>query len=300
MTMRHSSELPLDTIAWYAWETEEPESNWLLTYVDMLSVLLAMLVVLLGQMAAQRLQAPESAAMPGTVAETPVAVTAAMPERLVPKPTVEQTATPKPVTPAPESQQAVAEQAAILETPPQKPVAETVSESVASPAVTAQAVKSEAPPDAKPEAPSGPSPEARLATAIENRFEGEIKVVRRDHGISLEISEVILFESGKADLLPAAGPVLAHLASTLQEAGETQIAVEGHTDDRPIRGGRFHSNWELAAARANAVTQFLLSRGFSPERLRSVSYADTRPVADNGTAAGRAANRRVNLRIDFL
>ncbi|MEJ2591575.1 MAG: OmpA family protein [Candidatus Thiodiazotropha sp.] len=300
MNMRHSSELPLDAIAWYAWETEELESNWLLTYVDMLSVLLAMLVVLLGQMAAQRLQAPEAAAMPGTTVETRVAATTAMPERLMAKPAIETTATPKPATPAAETPHAVAERAAMAEVLPQKPVAETVSVPVASPAVAAEASQSAPPPEAKPATPSEPSPEARLATAIENRFKGEIKVVRRDHGISLEISEVILFESGKADLLPAAGPVLAHLAATLQEAGETQIAVEGHTDDRPIRGGRFRSNWELAAARANAVTQFLLNRGFDPERLRSVSYADTRPVADNGTAAGRAANRRVNLRIDFL
>ena len=78
------------------------------------------------------------------------------------------------------------------------------------------------------------------------------------------------------------------------------MAVEGHTDDRPILGGRYHSNWELAAARANAVTRYLLSQGFAANRLRSVSYADTHPVSDNGTANGRAENRRVNLRVDFL
>jgi chemotaxis protein MotB len=87
---------------------------------------------------------------------------------------------------------------------------------------------------------------------------------------------------------------------TLQEIGEADVAVEGHTDDRPILGGPFHSNWELAAARANAVTRYLLSQGFNPRRLRSVSYADTHPVADNATESGRAENRRVNLRVDFL
>jgi chemotaxis protein MotB len=219
--------LPLDAVAWYAWESGEPESNWLLTYVDMLSVVLAMLVVLLGHLAAQRLQEPE-----------------------------------------PQESLMVAEQ-----------------------------VQSEVP---VAQASPTPSPEERLASAIEQRFEDEIKVVHRDQGISLEIADVILFESGKADLLTEAEPVLAHLVETLQEIGDAQVAVEGHTDDQPIHGGRYRSNWELAAARANAVTRYLLSQGFAANRLRSVSYADTHPVSDNATESGRAENRRVNLRVDFL
>jgi chemotaxis protein MotB len=230
--------LPLDAIAWYAWESDEPESNWLLTYVDMLSVVLAMLVVLLGHLAAQQLQEPQ-------------------PDETVVK----------------------VEQIQVIARPEPSP---------------------EPAPQPEPELTNTPSPEERLATAISNRFQGEIRVVRRDQGISLEIAEVILFDSGKADLLTDAEPVLSRLVLTLQEIGEADVAVEGHTDDRPILGGPFHSNWELAAARANAVTRYLLSQGFSPKRLRSVSYADTHPVADNATASGRAENRRVNLRVEFL
>ena len=229
MTAASTNEtLPLDALAWYAWESGEPESNWLLTYVDMLSVVLAMLVVLLGHLAAQRLQEPR------------------------PQETV----------------------TAIEQVQVEKPVVEVT--------------------------PHVPSPEERLAAAIEQRFEGEIKVVQRDQGISLEIADVILFDSGRATLKSDAEPVLARLVKTLQEIGDAEVAVEGHTDDRPILGGRYHSNWELAAARANAVTRYLLSQGFAANRLRSVSYADTHPVSDNGTANGRAENRRVNLRVDFL
>jgi chemotaxis protein MotB len=226
--------LPLDAVSWYAWESDEPESNWLLTYVDMLSVMLAMLVVLLGHLAAQKLRMPQ-----------------------------------------PEEQVVALEQ----------PLAETQREPLAQPAAEKAAAL---------------TPEARLAIAIENNFEGEISVVARDQGISLEIADVILFDSGKADLLKEAEPVLTRLVKTLQEVGEADVAVEGHTDDRPIKGGPFHSNWELAAARANAVTRYLLSQGFAAGRLRSVSYADTHPVADNSTEAGRAENRRVNLCIEFL
>ncbi|MEW8681168.1 MAG: OmpA family protein, partial [Candidatus Thiodiazotropha endolucinida] len=142
--------------------------------------------------------------------------------------------------------------------------------------------------------------ETRLVAAIEDRFRDEVKVVQRDKGISLEIADVILFDSGKAELLAEAQPVLKRLAVTLQEIGKADIAVEGHTDDRPILGGRFQSNWELAAARANAVTRFLLDQGFAPKHLRSISYADAHPVADNSNPNGRAENRRVNLRVEFL
>ena len=74
---------------------------------------------------------------------------------------------------------------------------------------------------------------------------------------------------------------------------------DGRMEFATKEGGAFRSNWDLAAARANAVTAYLLAHGFSPQRLHSVSYADTRPVVDNGTAESRAANRRVELAIDF-
>ena len=255
---------PLEAISWYAWESEEPESNWLLTYVDMLSVLLAMLVVLLGHMAVQQMQPPQPDRQIVPVEQTVEPIEA--PVAAVQAPLVVETVTP------------VAEQ-----TPPPAPE-EQMTEQVVQPAETLPV----------------PSPESRLEAAIESDFQGAVKVVRRDHGISLEIADVILFESNRAALRPQAGEVLSRLAVTLQGIGEAEIAVEGHTDDRPIKGGRFLSNWELAAARANAVTRFRLQQGFEASRLRSVSYADTHPVADNRTAEGRAENRRVSLRVDFL
>lgn len=226
---------------WYAWETEDNDGGWLLTYVDVLSVILAMLVVLLGQMAVQHLQTTdEDKHMAASYEAVP------------------------------------SEEPAVEVQPPQAMVQE----------------------EAAPE--PGHDAESRLVAAIEDRFRDEVKVVQRDKGISLEIADVILFDSGKAELLAEAQPVLKRLAVTLQEIGEADIAVEGHTDNRPILGGRFQSNWDLAAARANAVTRFLLDQGFEAKHLRSVSYADARPVADNSNSTGRAENRRVNLRVEFL
>jgi chemotaxis protein MotB len=141
--------------------------------------------------------------------------------------------------------------------------------------------------------------EDRLAALVEERFSGRIETRRRDRGIALAIPAVALFTSARADIEPAAIPLLTELTTTLREVGDARIAVEGHTDDQPVLGGAFDSNWSLAAARANAVTQFLLEQGFAPGRLQSVSYADTRPIADNSTADGRAANRRVELQIEL-
>ena len=141
--------------------------------------------------------------------------------------------------------------------------------------------------------------EDRLAALVEQRFSGRIETRRRERGIALAIPAVALFTSARADIDPAAIPLLTQLTMTLREAGDARIAVEGHTDDQPVLGGSFDSNWSLAAARANAVTRFLLDQGFAPDRLQSVSYADTRPIADNSTVDGRAANRRVELQIEL-
>jgi chemotaxis protein MotB len=139
--------------------------------------------------------------------------------------------------------------------------------------------------------------EDQLAALVEQRFSGRIETRRRDRGIALAIPAVALFTSARADLEPGAIPLLTELMATLREVGDARIAV--HTDDQPVVGGTFDSNWSLAAARANTVTRFLLDQGFAPDRLQSVSYADTRPVADNSTTDGRAANRRVELQIEL-
>jgi chemotaxis protein MotB len=143
------------------------------------------------------------------------------------------------------------------------------------------------------------SREDLLAALVEQRFRGRIEARLRDRGVALTIPAVALFESARAQLQSSALPLLDELAATLREVGDARISVEGHTDDVPVQGGAFDSNWDLAAARANAVTRYLLEHGFAPTRLQSVSYADTRPVADNRTAEGRAENRRVELQVEL-
>lgn len=73
------------------------------------------------------------------------------------------------------------------------------------------------------------------------------------------------------------------------------IAVEGHTDNVPLRGQIVWDNWDLSAKRATSVMRILIAGGVSPKRLHAVGRADTAPVADNATAEGRARNRRTEI-----
>jgi len=112
--------------------------------------------------------------------------------------------------------------------------------------------------------------------------------------VRLEINDAILFDPASAELKPEGANVLDRLASVLGAQGGT-LAVEGHTDDRPIATPRYRSNWDLSTARASTVTRYLIAHGVSPERLRAVGLADTQPREANATPEGRARNRRVSI-----
>lgn len=128
---------------------------------------------------------------------------------------------------------------------------------------------------------------------------GQLSMSSTAAGIALQLEEEILFDSATADLLTQGKQVLQQLIPALKQTGQA-IAVEGHTDNRPIATPRFPSNWELSGARAAQVARYLIQQGIAPERVSATGYADTRPVADNGTAEGRARNRRVTLLVKPL
>ncbi len=114
----------------------------------------------------------------------------------------------------------------------------------------------------------------------------------RDDGLVVDIvSDRVLFDPGEATLRTDGGKVLATMAPTLRQL-RNQLTVEGHTDNVPA-GGHYASNWELSTARSTTVLQYLLARGVSGRRLSAAGYADQRPLASNDSAAGRARNRRV-------
>ncbi|MGG4603739.1 flagellar motor protein MotB [Paenalcaligenes sp. Me131] len=126
----------------------------------------------------------------------------------------------------------------------------------------------------------------------------DIDVLLNDQSVSFRINSEILFPSGQADLSLAGMGVLRKLSHVLNQT-IYPIAVEGHTDSIPMRSPRYPSNWELSGARAGSVVRYFEANGVAKDRLRAVGYADTRPIADNATATGRANNRRVELVMDI-
>jgi OOP family OmpA-OmpF porin len=74
-----------------------------------------------------------------------------------------------------------------------------------------------------------------------------------------------------------------------------KLFIQGHTDSQ----GDNAMNLDLSKRRAAAVRQYLISKGIAGERMRTQGFGETRPVADNGTAAGRAKNRRVEFKVEF-
>lgn len=119
-----------------------------------------------------------------------------------------------------------------------------------------------------------------------------IAVRRNDLWLEVEINTSILYPSGSALLNDSARPVLDQLGEILKPFANP-IRVEGFTDNVPIKSLPFPSNWELSAARAAGVVQRFAKAGVDPLRMAAVGYGQYHPIADNGTEAGRAQNRRV-------
>lgn len=145
---------------------------------------------------------------------------------------------------------------------------------------------------------TGPSAEERLGQLGLEGLSEDIDVVLNDETVSFRINSEILFPSGQADLSLAGLSVLQSLIQVLKK-NDFQIAVEGHTDAIPIRSMRFPSNWELSSSRAGSVVRYFEANGIASHRLRAVGYADTRALASNESAEGRAQNRRVEMTMEM-
>ena len=109
------------------------------------------------------------------------------------------------------------------------------------------------------------------------------------------LTDRVLFDSGKAELKPRARPILDHIARLLVIDRRHPVVVEGHTDNVPIHNPVYPSNWELSGARASRVVRYLIGRGVRAGRMEATGFADRHPVSTNRTAAGRRRNRRVEI-----
>jgi chemotaxis protein MotB len=125
--------------------------------------------------------------------------------------------------------------------------------------------------------------------------EGRIQITMQPRGLVISFTQAALFPSGEDVISPSAYGGLAKVAAAIRKI-PNPVRMEGHTDSVPIHSERFHSNWDLSAARSTAVLELMSERfGVPQDRMSIAGYADTAPVASNQSEEGRARNRRVDI-----
>lgn len=166
--------------------------------------------------------------------------------------------------------------------------------------------------------------EQKLDTYVTDQNLGKnIAVQRTTKGVQLTVSGEYFFDINSAQITPALRPLLDHIGHTIQQSRllgvsgdpelqgfhnalrksnhrlNVEIRVEGHTDNWPIRGGRYASNWELSSARALEVVKYLSAvSGVEEGKFSALGYGEFRPITSNETPEGRSKNRRVEIFID--
>jgi len=137
---------------------------------------------------------------------------------------------------------------------------------------------------------------------LENALKKEIgnykaKLEMTERGLVITFLSEVFFDSGKDVIRGDGKESLQKVAEVLkQNVPNSNVAIEGHTDNQPIKYSRWKSNWELSSARALAVLHYLIDEcKVKPTRLSANGYGEFKPVASNDTKEGRQKNRRVEI-----
>ena len=125
--------------------------------------------------------------------------------------------------------------------------------------------------------------------------EGKIEIHLEPRGLVLSLRQATFFPSGEDSIDPKTYAIVEKIAQTIRQL-PNPVRLEGHTDSIPIHTARFHSNWELSAARSIGMMELLSDHFEVPrQRMAIAGYADTAPLDSNDTPEGRAHNRRVDI-----
>jgi len=146
-----------------------------------------------------------------------------------------------------------------------------------------------------------------LGEELKEALEGKLKGLEDKVEIEVEGNQTIIrlhggatFDSGRANIKPPLIPVLREIGLRLKDT-EGDIIIAGHTDNVPIYGGRFETNLKLSIGRAAEVAEFMIDKvKIPPERISTMGFGEYRPAYTNDTAAGREKNRRVEIVLTAL
>ncbi|PIE54272.1 MAG: flagellar motor protein MotB [Dethiosulfovibrio peptidovorans] len=129
----------------------------------------------------------------------------------------------------------------------------------------------------------------------EQKMEKDVTVTVDQRGVTVSLSDQLLFPLGGVEIRPEGKRLLSKLGGFLRSRVPA-LAVEGHTDNRPLRGGPYQDNWGLSSVRAAFVASYLANHvGIAPSVLQAVGYGPYRPVVPNDSEEHQALNRRVDL-----
>lgn len=135
-----------------------------------------------------------------------------------------------------------------------------------------------------------------LKGAIGNLADEDINIKVDKGVVYIDISDKLLFKSGSYVVTDKAKTVLGKVATVLKNQPEIEFMVEGHTDNVPYRRDVLLDNWDLSVKRATSVVRILQNEyGMEPQKISAAGRSEYIPLAENGTAAGRAANRRTRI-----
>lgn len=139
-----------------------------------------------------------------------------------------------------------------------------------------------------------------------NKAFRDIAVEKTERGLEIELSSGSFFQPESAEIEPMKMDMIKEVVDALKngEFADYNLTIEGHTDDAPLKGNMYASNWELSAARATRMIRILTENGLDPKHMKAVGYADTQPKVPNTDAQGnpiirnREQNRRVVIKLE--
>ena len=141
--------------------------------------------------------------------------------------------------------------------------------------------------------------ERRLRRFLQTRPETYVQMDVDHDRMTVRLSASHFFDPNQAAIRPEMIPVMDVIAAEMVAIG-LPIRIEGHTDESRLDSARYRDNWDLSSSRAAAVASYVQhAHNINGKLLGAAGYGSTRPLGDNSTAAGREANRRVEMVIEF-
>lgn len=248
----------------HAAHEEHPDERWLLTYADMITLLMALFIVMFSISNVNKGKFNELAKSLNSAFNGPPVITGG---------------------------QAIKDTGgeAGVETPGSAPVAPSLVENLG------QRTGSNA--EAKQEAEDLKQLQQMInAEARRQHISSKVQTELSKDGLTIRLkTDGLLFDPGQAVIKPAARPLIDRMSRLFRADGRHPIMVSGHTDSTPISTSAYPSNWELSTARAAAVVRLMVDDKVAPARLTATGRAYYDPIGSNATNAGRAKNRRVEL-----